>query len=77
MLRVIWNHGEPPPEFEEEPVEEDRTLEIIIELEPILGPEGLMVEKPPEYVPMDDYLQKELERQEKEKLSKMLPKRMP
>ena len=74
---MIWNHGEPPPEFEEEPVEEDRTLEIIIELEPILGPEGLMVEKPPEYVPMDDYLQKELERQEKEKLSKMLPKRMP
>jgi len=77
MLMVIWNHGEPPQEFEEEPVEEDRTLEIIIELEPILGPEGLMVEKPPEYVPMDDYLQKELERQEKEKLSKMLPKRMP
>jgi hypothetical protein len=77
MLMVIWNHGEPPPEFEEEPVEEGRTLEIIIELEPISEPKGLIVEKPPEYVPMDDYLQKELERQEQERLSKMLPERMP
>jgi len=74
---VIWNHGEPPPEFEEEPVEEGRTLEIIIELGPIPGPEGLIVEKPPEYVPQDDYLQKELERQRQEELGKMLPKRIP
>ena len=74
---VIWNHGEMPPEFEEEDMQEERGLEIIvIELEPRMEHEPV-IEKVPEYLPEDNYLQKELERQEQERLSKMLPKRMP
>ena len=72
-----FNHGEFPSDVPEELEEEGLDLEIIIELEPVLGPEGIVVEKPPECVPQDEYLQKELERQRQEELEKMLPKRIP
>lgn len=61
---------------EEEGREEVFELELIVESEPIWDPKELIIDKVPEYVPMDDYLQKELERQEQERqeqerLSKM------
>jgi len=83
---VIWNHGELPPEmgeeFEEEGPEENLECRITIEVEQGLRPEKLIIDEIPDYVPMDGYLQKELEkqdqeRQEQETLSKMLPKRIP
>ncbi len=70
-----FDHGELPPEFEEEGVEEPPDLEFIIEIEEI-RPEEVIVEKIPEYVPMDDYLQKELERQKQEELGRCFPKRL-
>jgi len=76
-----FDHGEFPPavpeEVPEEVEEEGLSLEIIIETEPILKQEELIIEKSPEYVPQDDYLQKHLERESQEKLGKMIPKRIP
>jgi len=76
-----FDHGEFPPEVPEEVPEEVEeeglSLEIIIETEPILKQEELIIEKSPEYVPQDDYLQKHLERESQEKLGKMIPKRIP
>ena len=75
-----WQHGEYPLEQEEElEHEEPGTLEgIVVELEEIWILESEpFIELTPEYVPQDDYLEKELERQEQEKLGKMLPDRIP
>jgi hypothetical protein len=72
-----FDHGEPPPEFEEEGVEEAPELEIVIEIELGEKPDQVIIEQPPEYGPQDNYLEKELERQRQEELGKMLPKRIP
>lgn len=72
-----FNHGEFPPEVPEEVEEQGFTLEIIIETEPIFEREEVITEKLPEHFPQDDYLQKELEPQEREKLWDMAPKRIP
>ena len=58
---------------------EDQGLEIRIqiELERAPEPEPTPVERPPEYAPQDNYLEKELERQRQEEIEKMAPKRLP
>ena len=75
---VIWNHGEFPPDKGEEFEEKGFDLEIIIEVKPILPkdviPDDFCWDK---FIPKDDYLQKELEREKQEKLEKMLPKKIP
>jgi hypothetical protein len=75
-----WQHGEYPLEQEEElEHEEPGDLEdIVFELEGfcILEREPI-VEPTREHVPMDDYLEKELERQREEELVEMLPERIP
>jgi hypothetical protein len=76
-----FNHGELPPEmgeeFEPEVPEGNLEWKITIEFEKAPEPERLIIDKVPEYGLKDDYLQNELERQEQEALSKMLPKRIP
>jgi hypothetical protein len=78
---MYFNHGEMPwemkEEFEPEVPEGNLELQITIEFAREQEPQGSIIEKLPEYGPMDDYLQKELERQEQERLSKMIPKRIP
>ena len=71
-----FNHGEFPPEPGEEYPDEGG-LEGIIHAEVFIFSDILIEEFPPEYVPMDDYLQKELERQEQERSSRMFPERLP
>jgi hypothetical protein len=63
--------------FEPEVPEENLELKVTVEIELGRESEELIIDKGPEYGPKDDYLQKELERQEQEKLSKMVPKRIP
>ena len=68
-----FHHGELSPE-PEGPGDLEGIVEWeelwIMEREPVIDPI-------PEYVPPDDYLEKELERQEAEKLAKMLDDRIP
>ena len=75
------NYGEPPPEmgdeFESEVSEENLEGIIIIEIAKAPELEGLIVEKVPEYVPPDKYLEEHLERERQEKLNGMIPKRIP
>ena len=69
---MYFNHPELPLE-QEEPGDLEEIGEfqefMILESEPFIDPI-------PD-VPMDDYLEKELERQEQEELGKMLPDRIP
>jgi hypothetical protein len=78
---MYTSHGELPPkmgeECEPEVPEENLELRITIELEPSREPEQLVIERAPEYVPQDDYLEKEQERERQEELGKMIPKRIP
>jgi hypothetical protein len=70
---MIFNQGELPQE-QEEPEDLEGILEWeeiwILESEPAIDPI-------PEYVPQDDYLEKELEREREEELAEMLPDRIP
>ena len=73
-----FNHGEFIEEQEEQVEhEEPWDLEAILELEGILILESEPVINPIPEVPMDDYLEKELDRQEAEKLAKMVDDRIP
>ena len=70
---MYFNHPEFLPEQEEPGTLEGIVVESeefwILESEPVINPI-------PE-VPMDDYLEKELDRQEAEKLAKMVDDRIP
>ena len=67
-----WQHGEFPSEQDEA-----GDLEAILEWEEIWILESEPVINPIPDVPMDDYLEKELEREKQEELGKMLPDRIP
>ena len=76
---MYFNHREFIEEQEEQVEhEEPWDLEAILELEGILILEREPIVEPTrEYVPMDDYLEKELEREKQEKLAEILPDRIP
>ena len=67
-----WQHGEFPSEQDEA-----GDLEAILEWEEYWILESEPMINPIPDVPMDDYLQKELEREKQEELGKMLPDRIP
>ena len=67
-----WQHGEFPSEQDE-----GGDLETILEWEEIWILESEPMINPIPDVPMDDYLEKELEREKQEELGKMLPDRIP
>ena len=72
-----FNHGEFIEEQEEQVEnEEPGDLEAILEWEEFWILESEPVINPIPDVPMDDYLEKELERQEQEKLAELLPDRI-
>jgi hypothetical protein len=76
-----FNHGEFPreigEEFEPEAPEGNLDWIITIEFEKAPEPETLIIDKVPEYVRPDHYLDEHLERERQEELNNMVPKPLP